>query len=161
MKLLQTRGDDFVFHLHKREKELLAELLKLYPVTPPAPYKISKAGDPEQMTSAQQLLEEALAEQRRQNKAQLDQMLADPHRFEEGERGVTLRLTPAQLNWLLEVLNDIRIGSWIRLGEPWYEELKQLKLGVKNARHFWTMELAGHFQAELLEAVQGRGKRAE
>lgn len=155
MKLLQTKDDTFLFHLHKREKELLVELLKLYPLTPPAHFTISKVGDPETMSAAQQILEDAVAEQHRQNKAQLDQMLADPQRFEEAQSGVRLRLTRGQLNWLLEVLNDIRIGSWIRLGEPWYEELKQPKLGLKNARHFWAMELAGHFQAELLEALQG------
>jgi hypothetical protein len=156
VKLLQTKGGTFVFLLHQREKELLVELLKLYPLTPPAHCKVSKAADPEKMTSAQQLLEEALAEQRLRNKEQVGQMLADPERFEETERGVRFGLTLPQLNWLLEVLNDIRIGSWVLLGEPWYEELKQLKLSLKNARYVWAMELAGHFQAELLEALEGQ-----
>ena len=85
---------------------------------PPAHQLLSKAGrlpDPE---ANQQLLDEALAEQRAENRRQLQALLADPRRFAHTETGARLSLSPAEVEWLLQVLNDIRVGSWVRLGSP-------------------------------------------
>ncbi len=155
MKLLQVKGDTFVFELDKQEKILLFELLKLYPLVPLAHHRLSKAADPKELAPAQQLLEEAVAEQRQENKRQLLAMLNDPQRFEPVERGFRLHLTGPQIEWLLQVLNDLRVGSWVILGEPDYDDLKHLKLALQNPRYFLTMEISGQFQALLLHALDG------
>ena len=102
----------------QREKRLLPQILKLYPRVPPAHHVLSKSGRLPDREANQRLLDEALAEQRAENKKQLQALLADPRRFEHTETGARLSLSPAEVEWLLQVLNDIRVGSWILLGSP-------------------------------------------
>ena len=40
----------------------------------------------------------------------------------------------------------------MRLGSP---EEKPARLNEKTAPHFWAMEMAGYFQMQLLEALEG------
>jgi hypothetical protein len=150
VRLLQTTGDKLVFQLGKREKQVLLEVLKLYPLIPPAHQRLSQAGALPDQEASQRLLDEALAEQRRENKKHLQALLAAPYRFRETQAGCHLSLSTSDVEWLLQILNDIRVGCWIRLGSP-EEKLKELN--EKTAPDVWGMELAGAFQMELLEAV--------
>ena len=111
---------------------------------------LSKSGRLPDREANQRLLDEALAEQRAENKKQLQALLADPRRFEHTETGARLSLSPAEVEWLLQVLNDIRVGSWVILGSP---EEKPAELNAANAPHFLAMEMAGYFQMQLLEAL--------
>jgi hypothetical protein len=139
-----------VFSLSKREKSLLLRLLTFYPCIPPAHHqplsRSTRLPDPE---GSQGLLDEALAEQRADNKKQIEALLAHPGRFQEDGTGVRFSVSPTELEWLLQVLNDIRIGNWIRLGSP---EEKIGAINEQTAPHLWAMELAGYFQSNLLEA---------
>ena len=156
MKFLKAEGDDLVFEIGRREKTLLLDLLKLYPLVPSAHHRISSSVDTPAVESNQHLLEEALTEHRNENKKQLDAMLQEPHRFQETPTGYRLRLNPYQLEWLLQVLNDVRVGSWLRLGSPDEKKGKRVSLSLRNARYLWAMELSGHFQqALLLDRDQG------
>ena len=152
MKFLKAEGDDLVFELGRREKSLLLELLKLYPLVPPAHHRISTAADAPGAAANQQLLEEALTEHRNENKRQLDAMLQEAGRFQTVSGGYRLLLTPFQQEWLLQVLNDVRVGSWLHLGSPDEKEGRRVPLNVENARYLWAMELSGHFQQALLMA---------
>jgi len=142
-------GEKLVLQLGGREKHLFFELLKLYPCITEA----QRLQKPAQMLdSSQRLLAEALAEQRTEYKKQLEAFLADPLRFEKTDSGWRFSLSTVESEWLLQILNDVRVGSWIRLGSP--EEQLEIKLLNENtAPHFWAMELAGHFQMGLLEAL--------
>ena len=64
-------------------------------------------------------------------------------------------LSGSELEWLLQVLNDIRVGSWIILGSPeqWFEAATP-----QTAPHLWAMELAGAFEMAFLPAVEGRNR---
>jgi hypothetical protein len=73
-------------------------------------------------------------------------------RFVENQAAWRLVLSPADVEWLLQILNDIRVGSWLMLGSP-EEELEVLS--EKNAPHLLAMHMSGHFQMELLEALGG------
>jgi hypothetical protein len=156
MKLVRTSKNRFVFQLGQREKRLLLDLLELYPLMPPAHQRLSKgAGLPDQEAS-QRLLDEALAEQRAENKKHLRALLADPKRWAATEAGRLLTVSPSEVEWLLQVLNDIRVGSWVLLGSP---EEKTTVLNEKTGPNIWAMELAGFFQMRLLEAIEGGGQR--
>jgi len=61
--------------------------------------------------------------------------------------------TIAEIEWLLQILNDVRVGSWLSLGSP-DEELELSLLNAKTAPHFWTMQLAGEFEMRLLKALE-------
>ena len=152
MKFVKTEGDKLVFQLGRRERDLLFELLKLYPLVPPAHHQIGDASRDPKLESNQHLLEEALTEHRNANKQQVEAMLSEPGRFQETPIGFRLVLTAFQLEWLLQVLNDIRVGSWLHLGSPDEKQGRRLKVNLQNARYAWAMELAGHFQYVLLSA---------
>ena len=152
MKLINREGEDFVFHIGRRERRLLFEVLKLYPLVPVAHHRVSQTA--KQMDEHQTLLEEALAERRQENKRQLVAMLHEEQRFKETDAGYRLTLSAPQVEWLLQVLNDIRVGSWLILGEPDEKKGKPVALTSENARHYAAMEFCGLFQMTLLDAVQ-------
>ena len=148
MKLIGRAKDGLEFQLPSREKELLWQLLRLYPRIPSSYQKLSKGTSLKE--SGQQLLEEALAETRGQNKRALQALLNDPERLKPHETGWRLKLSPGEVEWLLQVLNDIRVGSWIRLGSP---ETPFKVLNAETAPDVWAMEMAGSFQMRLLEII--------
>jgi len=176
MQLLGVEGQRYVFRLGKREKQLLCETLGLYPLTPRSHHRLSRraeAADAENEAllvlwlgqnagtivaeaadaENQALLEEAVATQKQTHKHQLDAWLADKARFVEEPGGFRFELDRDQIEWLLQVLNDVRVGSWLMLGCPDPDEGKQPKLTPENAHFFLAMELCGEFENDLLEAL--------
>ena len=150
MKLVKATKTRLIFHLGQREKRSLPQVLKLYPCVPSAHHVLSKSGRMPDAAGNQQLLDEALAEQREENKQQVQALLADPNRFDPTDTGARLSLSPAEVEWLMQVLNDVRVGSWVLLGSP---DKKPAELNANTARHFLAMEMAGYFQMQLLEAL--------
>ena len=151
MKLLRADQTGPVFHLVRREQQLLLETISLYPLVPAAHHRLSKSQMAGQSEENQHLLEEALAEQRQENRRQVLTMLNDPQRFREIKSGFELTLTPAQVEWLLQVLNDVRVGSWLALGEP--EPGEKPDVTEQNTKHLLAMELGGFFESGLLAAL--------
>ena len=149
MKLLGRSDSGYAFLIGKRERELFLTLMRRYPVLSGAHYH-SRGGGTQ---ANQELLDEALAEQQRENRRNLEQMLAQPARFQEGELGFTFTLSPAELEWVLQILNDIRIGSWVQLGEPDINVRQLPELSEKNMELAWAIEMAGLFEHSLLEAA--------
>lgn len=150
---LQPAGDNrCLLELGAREKELLLALLKMYPCIPPAHQRLSKAGAGTDLQSAQRLLDDALAEQRARNKRQVQALFADPGRWVATEGGWKVSVTTSEIEWLLQVLNDVRVGSWLALGSP---EQRVETLTEKNAPHLWAMEMSGSFQMALLHLLEG------
>ena len=154
MKLVRASATQFQFQLAKRERHFLLETLKLYPLIPSAHQPLSRSEKLPDREANQRLLDEALAEQRADNKKRLLAFLGTRQRFTENSAGFLFKLSPAELEWLLRVLNDIRIGSWLILGSP--EELLH-RLDETTAPHVWVMEMAGFFQMRLLEAWEEKG----
>jgi hypothetical protein len=151
VKLLRTNKSNQVFHLGRREQQLLLETISLYPLVPASHHRLSKDGKGPDADENQRMLEAALAEQRQENRRQVLAMLDEPERFRETKSGFELKLTPPQIEWLLQVLNDVRVGSWLALGEP--ESGKVPALTKQNANHLLAMELCGVFESCLLAAL--------
>ena len=63
-----------------------------------------------------------------------------------------MRLTTEQMDWLLRVLNEVRVGLWVRLGRP--EELAPL-VESGEIDSVVAMEICAFFQSRLLEALGG------
>jgi hypothetical protein len=143
-----------VFQIDTREEGLLLAILRLYPVLENSHHRLTK--DPGNADSAEQrLLEESMAQHRAAHRRKLDELFLSPQRFFKGAQDERrLILTRAQFEWLLQVLNDIRVGSWVKLGCPDLEKAAPMELTRTNARALQTMHLSGQFQAALLEAVQ-------
>ena len=113
MKLVRASHSQFQFQLGKREKVFLAETLKHYPCIPSAHQRLSRSGKLPEPEANQHLLDEALAEQRAENKKKVLAFLARSERFTESPAGFLLKLAPGEIDWLLQVLNDVRVGSWL------------------------------------------------
>ncbi len=158
MKLLRANKAGLSFHITDREKRALFKLLELYPLVPASYPKLSRAGSrPED----QQLLEEALNAQRNEHKVRVLAMLKAKSRFQAEPHGHRFNLKPAEAEWLLQVLNDIRVGSWLLLGSP--DGMVKIfnALNEQTLPHFWAMEASGDFQMTLLHALTGETTAAE
>ena len=151
MKLLRSGKSGLVFQLGRREKQLLLETIELYPLVPVSRHRLNRKDDNVQPDENQRLLEESLVEQRRENRKQVRAMLDKPDRFREVKGGFELTLKRAEIEWLLQVLNDVRVGSWLALGEP--EEGEEPAVTKENARSLIAMEVSGMFQSFLLAAL--------
>lgn len=150
MKLIKTAKDQYQFQLSPREKDLFLQVLELYPQVPAGYQSLSKTvacEDPNQ-----RLLDDALQETRSQSKKQLQTVLTDPKKLSQTEAGWRLTLSGAEVDWVLQVLNDVRVGSWVRLGSP---ETPLQTLTAENAPHYWALEMAGYFQGRFLELLEG------
>ncbi len=135
--------------LSKREKSLLLKILELYPLVPSSYQQLSRTGSARDLEDHQRLLDEALLEQRAENKQRLAQFLGNPRTFESNSKGCCIHLRQTDMEWLLQVLNDVRVGSWIALGSP---EEKPSVLNPETAPGFWAMEIAGFLEVSLLNA---------
>jgi hypothetical protein len=151
MKLSRTSRNRFVFHLRKREQRLLFDTLQLYPLVPPAHHRLAKTDPSSNDDEMQALLDEALAEDRRENQKRVLALVKKAHRYNETTRRIELTLTRAQMEWLLQVLNDVRVGSWLALGEP--EAGEEPEINEANARYLLALELCGLFQSLFLAAL--------
>ena len=155
MKLIRTRREKLVFEISLPEKRLLFEVLKLYPLISPTHHRLSKTARTAKHDENQRLLEESLAAQREENRKNVRAMLDEPGRFQAAASGFQLTLSRPEIEWLLQVLNDVRVGSWIALGSPDPEQGKKIVFNEKILPHFRTMELAGAFEMVFLDALSG------
>jgi hypothetical protein len=154
VRVIRTSKEEITVELSKREKLLLIKILELYPMVPSAHQQLSRGGGPTDQQSSQRLLDEALAEHREENRGHLREFLGDPRTFEQQRSGCRMHLHQGNLELLLQILNDIRVGCWIALGSP---EEKLSVLDPKMAPQFWGMEVAGFIEASLLEAWESHG----
>jgi hypothetical protein len=153
----ETTGapDGFVFHLNRRDKSLLLSILKLFPVTDLQSHRLTK-GEHAAIQAGQEWLTEAMGEQRQQNVKRIERLLKNPGQFFRGEDdSLQVVLSGEQLEWLLQALNDVRVGSWMRLGCPEMAEARRAVLNEQTAAHYTAMEVSGYFQNALLDAYRG------
>ena len=154
MKATRATGK-YQFHLSRHEQRMLFQLLALYARIPPAHQPLSRSGAIPDAQASQRLLEEALAEHRAENRRQIQTILADPQRFEATQAGAQLILSEPEVDWLLQVLNDIRVGSWLLLGSP-EADIKEWDESAEA--DVWAMAVSGLFEAEVLRALAGGGE---
>ncbi len=73
-------------------------------------------------------------------------------RFIEHENGFTISLNREEIEWLLQVLNEVRVGLWIALGSP-SDPPQSLSLTPDKGKLAWMMDIAGYFEMGLLRAL--------
>jgi hypothetical protein len=148
VKLIKSGRGQYQFQLASREKDLLLQILDLYPRIPAGHQRLTKGVAKDD--SNQQLLSDFLAETRSQNRQKLQTLLSDPRRLHHADNEWRLVLSSEDVEWVLQMLNDVRIGSWIELGSP---ETPAAALKAETAPIFWAMEMAGFFQMRFLELL--------
>src|SRR5690349_12903535 len=118
MDFFKTDGQNFIFRVGRREKRLLEEILQLYPMLSGSYGQISADAAEAKLMESQKLLEQALSEQHRANKQELENLLREPGWSKEKAGMHQLVLRAGQIEWLLQILNNIRVGCWVALGSP-------------------------------------------
>jgi len=154
VKLIKRTEKQCVFRISKREKRLLFEILKLYPLIPTAHHRLSRTADAKTIEADQRLLEEALAEQKKENRKQLMAMLAEENRFVAAGDGYRFTLSTHKTDWLLQILNDIRVGSWVKLGCPDEKNGKPAELKDEDLYYYFAMEYCFLLQCAWLSAFE-------
>ena len=150
MNLKRTGKGGLVFQLNAREKKILFDAIKLYPLVPATHHRLTKAAAAHSDEN-QHLLEESLAQQRTENRQQLEALLNDPGPWKKSGSSFRLQLQATEIEWLLQVFNDVRVGSWLMLGEP--DEDKPPEITPENFQYAVAMEVCGAFQSALLAAL--------
>lgn len=151
MKLVRTGRSGFVFQIGPRTKQLLLDTIKLYPLVPASHHQLSKRSNGSSADENQRLLEEAVAEQRAENRRQALAMLKGRRRFRKTKSGFEFTLRRPQIEWLLQVLNDVRVGSWLALGEP--EQDQEPEITEQNVKYHFALQVCEMFQFVLLAAL--------
>ena len=148
MKLLRRTAKGRIFRLKASELQMLLLVLSQFPLRDQE-QTISRFGDEEDLKDAQQLLNEAMAERRKEARRELKIWLHSDKRFTHTEEGEELLVLQEETDWLLQIINNVRVGAWQRLGEP--EEIADAFRSAtdESIRYLAIMEMAGGFQSAL------------
>jgi hypothetical protein len=151
MKVIRNAGDRFVLELAGREYRLLRDVLKLFPRIPVGYHQLNPTGDATQTAADQRLIEEALAAHKAESRRQLEAWLRETDRLRAKAGVWRLAFTVTELDWLLQVLNDVRVGSWLRLGSP--ADPHGLEVTKNNWDDLVALEFCGFLQSVLLRSL--------
>jgi hypothetical protein len=154
MKRLESQGETLTFQISMRERLLLMQALHRYPMVSPSHHRISRTQSSD-MAEAQELLDEALAEQRLTLKSRIAALFTDGQCLKTGPDGCVLTLTLAQRELLLQCLNDIRVGCWTALGCPEEIQRNSAPHTDVNIKHLMMMDLCAYFQHGLIHGNVG------
>ena len=152
MHLVKASGETYRFQISGVEKRVLFAIIREYPLVPVGHHRLTHSIPGK---DGQELLEESLAEHRQAHRKHVNSMLRAKSRFQKNQEGWRFSLKAPQMEWLLQVLNDVRVGSWLALGAPDGPREMLKALNAKTARQFQIMEAAGFFQMVLIQAMQG------
>ncbi len=152
MKLLERTPERLVFSLSGREKTFLERLLSFYPLQRDPRPSLSRE-HPGMYADGESLLHEALREQHLELGGWLRIHLSDGEAIRRTTQGWRLILASADVERLLQVLNELRVSAWTRLGCP--EEIADESLADApgDVPMFAIMTLAGQFQMALIHAL--------
>jgi hypothetical protein len=143
----------FTFRFEQAEREWFRHILNLYPVQQ-TPLKAIKDD-----AGANELLEKALADGRRKLRDDAELFLKvgkleiDPQFNEFWD----LTLKAPEIEEMLQILNNVRVGLWIQLGkpEPTMEQLLASKPNEEQGRAHMVMHVCAAWQGVLMSAVDG------
>jgi hypothetical protein len=149
MKLVKQSGGAWQYALNQNELELLAHLLKQFPFTENVPANISKTDKDSKSVEREKMLNESMAEHRKELKRQAVNLITGKKLKKRAKRHL-LTLTAEDREILLQILNDIRVGCWHSLGKPERLELQKLDCAPQKLRYHSLMNLAGYFEHHLI-----------
>ncbi len=155
MRIITSKDGTVSLRFVKRELGALRQLLSMYPCVPAHHHRDArkqtdtKAG----LENSQELLEEALTAHRAQSQELVERWLDNPDRVRRRASGWQIDLTSAELEILLQLLNDVRVGNWVCLGCP---EDDFVDCRDEDIIHLWAMDMAGRFQMQILSGIEGR-----
>jgi hypothetical protein len=138
--------------LSRQEWSLLTAVASIFPLVPSDHHRFTRETKDGAIPVDATLLREALRTHTQELKRRVREWIRPAH--PPAPRGeVILRLSPTDLEHWLQVLNDVRVGSWIRLGCPDPKTSGAIDPSPAHQRHLFLMDFCGMVQARLLEAL--------
>ena len=148
MRLVAQSNESWRYHLDQKEADILLGLVRQFPFTEMGPVQISRTGKSPKNSEREKLLAESLAEHRKELK-KLAVNLLGGNKWRKSGKDRWLTLDSGSREVLLQILNDIRVGSWHAVGEP---EVTEILSTGKDPAHRHLMDLAAYFEMGLLES---------
>ncbi len=153
MKLLSRTDEHLLFELSEVEDVFLQLTLSSFPVCKEGwPDGGSVTTDATPAPDAA-LLQEALREAKEIHRKKLDTFFIKQPLAEADTTTRLLNIPTEDIEWLLQVVNEIRIGSWYALGCPTEEEENGLEDNPAQAPHLVRFEFSGWLLSLLLDAI--------
>lgn len=152
MKFITKENNRWVFEFNEDEWILFLEAVSLYPVVDFSKVKLSKSIEEQHLEQSLKLLSEVLKEQADENQKVLQSIVVMGNNAERVDDRFELALTGEQMDTLLQILNDVRIGTWQLLGCPDYKGLELLAKTEKRVMYL-IMEICAYFQSRILDAM--------
>ena len=155
MKIQRTKGGGVVWQLSELERRGLEKIFEGYPMIPAGYHRLSKRTATPATHDGQEVLEEALAEQKGEGKKMLERLWNRRLRPSSVVAGFVLALKPAEVESLLQIVNELRVGNWIKLGSPGLNSDWRPPLSVDTAKHLHALQVCGEVEMLLLAALAG------
>jgi len=153
MRQVSSNARSWVFALTERERDFLVAVLQAYPSVPHDHQSLSRESADRLSADDHALLSEALLEHRAGSKSKVRRWLKGGARFRQSEDQWQFSLARGDFDWMLQILNDVRVGNWIELGSP-DDVHDPIELLQKDPAAFFYMEAAGMFQMQFMEVVR-------
>jgi leucyl/phenylalanyl-tRNA--protein transferase len=153
VKFVYSADGRFLFRLDEREKNLFLDLLQRYPVIDKPYQPLSKSLAPDE--ADQELLEDALRSHQREVKQALLAAFGGPESLQKTRAGYRLSLAREQLESLLQVLNDIRVGTWRLMGCPDEDAYDAAPADAQTAVQRWVLDITAWYQHTIISAIDG------
>lgn len=153
MRIVRIHDDEYRLELHRNEMRLLWYLLQLYPMLPADYHRITRQADAQPLAGAQELLEQSMASREAEQKRYLAEFLGRRDRLHRHGTEFHVRLTADDMERLLQLLNDVRVGSWVRLGCRADPDEGSETADTREALLREAMRVCAWMQMLLLEAL--------
>lgn len=152
MRVKEISDGAITIDLSESETIFIKEILSAYPLVPNDTRELTRDASTSDLEEDTELLRTSLADLTLGHQKRLKTWVNAPDTFQVVDGRCLFRITTENRDWFLQVLNDLRIGSWQQLDCPTQEELQELTPSPEVIRPLWTMELAGLLQSFLLSA---------
>ena len=153
MRLLKHSGTRWQYELNQEEGLLLRMLVREFPLTATTAVKITRTGRDPKAAERERLLNESLAQHRKELKRLAGKLLAA--RLKAGKDGWRLSMNVDEREILLQLLNDIRVESWHALGEPENLDTFLPQASEMDQRYQQLMHVAGYFEWKMVGDTVG------
>ena len=156
MKCIRKGEGRFDMALEEGEWLALKDLVTQYPKTPSDHHSLTSEDNPDpDLKDSDEWLKENGAVHQGERHRQIKAWIKTIHPFkQEGVTTYTIEFEPEKADWLIEILNDIRVGCWLSLGCPSPEDLTGADWKKEDWPTLWSMELSGMYQSVLLKCLE-------
>ena len=156
MKLAKQTPKGFQYELDGEDAESLRFLVKQFPISAFSLSNISKTDSGSNAEEREKLINDSLRAHQTQLKHKARQLVMR-EKFKKSDGKQLYHISLQARETMLQILNEIRVGSWRILGEPENLEASVFRLTEDKFKYYHFMHLAGYFEYHFLNLEEERG----